>query len=176
MKNRSRRRAGFTMSELLVATLLLSMLTLGMVVGINAAINTQRRAQALAECSTLSSTLLQAIQDELRYAQNVNVNGDHSTVTFTNAEFGADATMSVDSDGHVVISAGGGIYDLISEAAYTGQKIDSLRFTKNDSVITVDLTIHNDFLPEVTGEGGDPSANPNTVYSLAIRCVNAAAA
>lgn len=173
MKKPSRRRAGFTLTELLTAMLLLSLLTLGTVTGVNAAVHTHRRAQALAECGTLSSTLLQAMQDQLRYARAVTVTDNGAALTFTSRDFGADARLAA-HDGHLAVNAGGQTYALISEAAYTGQtaRVHFAADSADRALITITLTIENDLLPALA----DGAAHPDTVYALTLRCINQSAA
>ena len=96
-KNKLRSRRGVSLTEMLTAVLVLSLVTLVVAAGVNSATSVYRRSVALSDAQTLSSTLSIALMDELRYARDVETNG--TAVTFTSNTFGEGVSVGTDADG-----------------------------------------------------------------------------
>lgn len=110
-----RSRRGVSLTEVLAAVLILSLVTLGVAVGVNSAMSAYRRSVTLSDAQTLSSTLATALMDELRFARNV----DAGAGTFTSSSFGEGASVGTDAagqPGHVTV--GGQL--LVGKGAYAG--------------------------------------------------------
>ncbi len=105
---------GTSLTEMLVAIAVLGLLTLAVATGIAASVPVYQDATALSESSILASTLTQALQNELRYARDVQLYDDGTLHSYTSTNFGLDAAITNDN-GH--IQAGGS--DLVGSGAYT---------------------------------------------------------
>lgn len=120
---------GFSLMEVLAATLVLLLIASALAVGIPASLSTYQQVTATAEATTLLSTLSQSLADELRYAQNIKLQSDlHTLSSFTSAVYG-QGIKPVALNGfiqmeHTALLAGEGTidttnYPLLSEAVYT---------------------------------------------------------
>ena len=69
-------RRGVTLTEMLVAVAVLGLVTLAVAVGISSSLRVYNRSVALSDAQTLSSTLSQALMDELRYARDIEPGRD----------------------------------------------------------------------------------------------------
>lgn len=108
---------GASLTEMLVAIAVLGLLTLAVATGITSSIPVYRDSTALSESSILASTLAQALQTELRYAQDVELEEAGGTFylksyTRPNLERGAALTSE---GGHIMVND----TDLIGSGAYT---------------------------------------------------------
>ena len=86
-----RSRRGLTLTETLVTLLIVSLVSGAVVTGVSSASKVYRQSVALSESHLLTTTLVQAISDELRFAKNIAADGS----TFTSATFGNGASFSV---------------------------------------------------------------------------------
>ena len=116
IQKKLRSTGGFTLTELLVAVVILGLVTLAVSVGISSGIQVYQQSVTLSNSQTLVSTLTQAISDELHYAQNIQVSGGN--VTFTSKDYGSKVTIDTDADGLVTV----GGYALVGSGAYAGMK------------------------------------------------------
>lgn len=108
-----RSNQGSSLTEMLVAIAVLSLLTLAVVTGITSSMPVYRDSTALSESSILASTLTQALQNELRYAREVQLDGA-ALQSYTSPSFGVNVSIT---DGGGRIQVGGS--DLIGSGAYT---------------------------------------------------------
>ncbi len=128
LREKLRARRGMTLSEMLVAVLILGLVTVGVSAGVSASLRVYRESTALADAQTLSSTLSIALMDEMRYAQGVqglHNDGGHSGIeytTFTSATFGPNVQVGLDGNGHVTV----GGKELIGSGAYAGLEVGDI--------------------------------------------------
>ncbi|MEG0755488.1 MAG: type II secretion system protein [Oscillospiraceae bacterium] len=133
MTKKLRSQKGFTLSELLVTLAILGVLTLAIAVGISSATTVYRQSVALSESGVLASTLSQAVSDELHYAQDIS---GTDTVTYTSQAYGANATITADKNGKLMVGA----YQLVGDAAYTNLKA-SVGIAYDSGAFEVTITI-----------------------------------
>jgi len=115
MKGKLRSSGGFTFFETLAALAVMSIMLLALGAGTAASVTVYRQSTAFSEANVLSSTLFQAISNELRFATDITTIGSEVD-TFTSANYGVGATITNDTlSGRVKISGG----DLIGEKSYT---------------------------------------------------------
>lgn len=155
---------GFSLIEVLAATLVLILIAAMLSVGIPGALNTYELVTATAEATTLLSTLSQSLADELRYATDIKLqNSDGVTLAgFTSSVYGQEV-KPVEKDGtiqmvHTRVPAGGGTpitthYPLLSEAVYTRNlqaSISSITYDGHTFALTVSVYLSASTLNEQT--------------------------
>jgi len=112
MGKKLRARAGMTLTELLVALLIVSMIGLVLTLGVNSAVKVYRDATRMYEAETLCGTILTYLEDEFRFGQNLRADGD--TAVIDSVSFGSGAQVSLDG-GKVTL----GGFQLLADKAYT---------------------------------------------------------
>lgn len=148
-----RSRQGMTLTEVLVALLILSLVTVGVAAGVGASVRVYRQAAEASDAQMLTSTLSTALMDELRYARDIQADG-----SFTSDTFGEGSSVEV-SDGRITV----GGEKLLSDAAYAGLRVkDSITVTYAGGVFHVELTV----------QSGTEDRDIRTV-SFAVRALNA---
>ena len=148
-----RSRRGMTLTEVLVALLILSLVTVGVAAGVGASVRVYRQATEASDAHMLASTLSTALMDELRYARDIQADG-----SFTSDTFGEGSSVEV-SDGRITV----GGEKLLSDAAYAGLRVkDSITVTYAGGVFHVELTV----------QSGTEDRDIRTV-SFAVRALNA---
>ena len=109
-------RKGMTLTEVLMAVLILSLATVAVSVGVRASMGVQRQSVDASDAQLLVSTISTALMDELRYARAVDADG-----SFTSSQFGQHVSVGVNGDGHITIGGqellGSGAYGDMSAAA-----------------------------------------------------------
>lgn len=155
--NKLKRRAGMTLTEVLVTVLLVSLMSGVIVVGIGTAAKVYRQSVTLSRAQTALSTLMEAVGDELRLATNVSV--ADGAVSYTSARKNVQAvSLDVSTKGELLV--GGTL--LVSSGVYSE---NNLKVTKFDlsydgaGLFTVSLTLSG---------GGGVSAGASTQF----RCLN----
>lgn len=151
---KSKGRGGFSLAEMLVAVLILSMMSMVACMGITTALQDRARAIIAADAQTVASTAAQAVADQVRYGQ-INQVGD-DFIVLTGSTYGNRAKLCLDS-GHLVaqnLNASGNPegtpYALLGEKAYGGLHISSLGFERapatGDRVdsVTIKLSVAED--------------------------------
>lgn len=120
MKKILRSSKGFTLSEMLVAIVFLSLLSLTLAAGIPAAIRAQRQAVSSSEAQLLCSSLSSAVAEELRYA-GAPMNDSTGKAVFDSLSYGRAVSISTTetANGKSIVTIGG--YPVLAEKAYTGE-------------------------------------------------------
>ena len=90
-------RRGVTLSEMLVTVAILGLVTLAVSVGISSALRVYNQSVTLSDAQTLTSTLTQAIMDELRYARDIKTNEEGALSSYTSMDYGLNAAFSADN-------------------------------------------------------------------------------
>ena len=108
---------GFSLSELLMALVIVSVMTVALTAGVSASLRVYRDSVRHSEERTLLSTLSEAIISELRNARDPQISG--TDVTFTSLNYGPDVSFSVGADGKMKLAG----KDLIGDGSYIKGKI-----------------------------------------------------
>jgi len=95
MKKKLRSSRGMTLTELLVALMIVSLIGVSLTVGVNGAAQVYRDSTRLYEAETLCGTILTYLEDEFRFARNVRASGGE--VYFDSQTFGPDVKVIVDT-------------------------------------------------------------------------------
>ena len=131
-----RSQRGMTLTEVLVALIILSLVTVGIATGVGASVRVYRQATEASDAQMLVSTLSAALMDELRYARDVG--GSADAPTFTSDTFGEGSSVGV-TDGRIIV----GGEKLLSDAAYAGLRVKTADVTYADGVFQVELTVQS---------------------------------
>jgi len=115
MKKKLRSTQGFTLMETLASLVILALMGSLLGGGISSSVRIYRQSTALSESDTLSSTLFEAISDELRFATDITT-ADGNLDTYTSLRYGSGTRFSNGPDGRIQING----QDLVSQPTYTG--------------------------------------------------------
>lgn len=139
-----RARRGFTLTETLVAVLILTLLTGAISVGISTAVKAKSQLLFTSESDLLASTLHIALGDVLHYATDPATDAG-GAVSFTNLNYGVVQGHLLESEGKLYLStaadAAATRLTLVSDGAYTGLKISAFSLTYADGLFTGQYTI-----------------------------------
>lgn len=130
-------KEGVTLTEMLVAVLLLSFLGLAMTSGLGVAMNIYKTSKEYAESRVLIDSAINAIADEMRYATDITVNPDDGSL-FYQSKIYLDAEIKLDGKGQLVIQFDSDTdpYRPLGERAYVGLAICPKE--ENNSIFTYD--------------------------------------
>lgn len=137
MREKLRSSKGMTLTELLVALMVISLIGTAMSVGISSAVKVYRDSTQLYEAETLCGTILTCLEDEFRFGRNVHKqDGGDGVVIYDSRSFGNDASVTL-SDGKVLIKN----MALLGDAAYTsGLKVLKCNITY-DGKVTIEIAV-----------------------------------
>lgn len=126
-------RGGFSLAECLVALLILSIMSMMACMGISNAVKDRAQAIVIANAQTLASTAAQAVADQVRYGQIVQV--DEDSIVLVSSTYGVRVRLGLDAQGHLVaqnvndsMAAVGPSYALLGDKVYADLILDSLKF------------------------------------------------
>lgn len=139
LKRKLASRRGVTLSEMLVTVAILGLVTLAVSVGISSALRVYNQSVALSDAQTLSSTLSQAIMDELRYARDMKTSAEGALSSYTSMDYGLNAAFATDAEQHITV----GGKDLVGSGAYAGLGAGAeISYDSSTQCFTVKLTIY----------------------------------
>ncbi len=153
MLKKLRARGGFSLAEMLVTLIILSVLTSAAAMGVSQALYQRSQSIALADAQTVASTAAQVITDELRYGRIGGVEGD-GAIVLSSGVYKMPIAMGLDSQGRLItqgVTPGAGgdavrgkTYALLGEEAYCGLALSELTFTvakSGEDVDSVDVSL-----------------------------------
>lgn len=138
-KNKLKSKKGFSITEMLVVVAILSLLTVAISTSMTGAMTTYQTSVKHSESAVLTSTLTQTLNDELRYARDIEIEGTADTgklKTYTSSVYGKDADIGVNTDGQVTVKS----LPILGSGAYTGLSVD-LKINYNTVAKLFDVTI-----------------------------------
>lgn len=172
MRKKLNSESGLTLVEMLCAVAILVLLVLLLSTGMQMALRTYRDIVAQSEVDLLLSTAVDAIADDLRYAQDVSKSG--ANFTYTSDSFGKDASIIVSGDekskGQIMV--GGmrllptGAYGLNRAYEVAEMKINPGGLDDSaakEITFTINLTVK-------TTDGRISAATPDS--GVTVRCLN----
>lgn len=136
-------KKAFSLSELLMALLVVSIMTVALTAGVSASLRVYNESIRHAEERTLLSTVAEAVMSELRNAREIKTD-TNGTVSFTSLNYGPGVSFKVDS-GKMKIGSGEAWNDLIGNGSYIKDKISlkaedtSITYNKTTGVFSVRL-------------------------------------
>lgn len=173
--NRNRARAGFSITEMVAATLILAMLAMVLAAGIPAINNVYRSMVVKNESLTIVSYAARLISDELRHAKNIVPTG--SNVQYSSRTYGVNAMLTT-TDGFLAVEAGGETYEFLNQAAYTkgpayteglALNLDNISYDSSKKTFTINFIVYN----KSTLEPGDPpSSTAIQTITMKVRQLN----
>lgn len=119
-------RGGFSLAEMLVAMAILTMMSMVACMGISTALQDRAKAITVADAQAVASTAAQAVSDQVRYGQIVNVEADY--IELTSSTYGSKVKLCLDGGRLVARNASGDSYALLGEKAYSDLTVDELTF------------------------------------------------
>ncbi len=144
MKKKVRSSKGMTLTELLVALMIVALIGAALTVGVNSAVNVYRDSTRLYEAETLCGTILTSLEDEFRFGRNIRNQtvGSDTEVLFDSQTFGNNVKVIVDGNGKIMIGpAEDSSYQLLNNKAYTsGLKVLKDTATKDNYDISYDAS------------------------------------
>ncbi len=138
MKHKLRSKKGFTMLESLAAVAIVALIMVAVGAGTTSSLSVYKQSTAISEASILSSSLFQAIADELRFAKDITTVSatDNNLSTFTSKNYGEKVSFS-NTGGRVTI----GGTDIVGEKAYTGlQARADILYSSGAFTVTITVT------------------------------------
>ena len=140
MRHKISSRKGFTLAEALIVVVILALMTSAGAVATSAVMASRVNMIQAADAEILGSTAFQAISNELRFGQNIEIGEDNKSVTLDSLTYGLDSTIFLDGG---KLKYGSDAKDqILTESAYSGLDISSLVFTqKEDGSIHIALAV-----------------------------------
>ena len=140
------KKAGLSLAETLITVAVLAIVTAGGAAVTGQIISTRTAMIQAADSQVLASTALEALADEIRFGQELEIDStNHDSIQLYSTIFGYEAKISLDSNGRIVIEEQGGTggdeKQLLAGKAYTGLRIDDLKFEEVSGDITISLKV-----------------------------------
>ncbi len=140
MKKKLRSSQGMTLTELLVALMIVALIGVALTTGVNSAVNVYRDSTRLYEAETLCGTILTSLEDEFRFGRDIRKDGE--TVRFDSQIFGNDVEVLVDDEGKITIGQEGSSFQLLNDKAYTsGLKVLESKIDYSGGQVTVTIAV-----------------------------------
>ena len=130
-------KRGFSLTELLVVLVIMSMTSLAIGIGISSAATAYKNVKAATESSILCSTLVTELSDTLRYATDISSGGGNAV--FTHRRYGVDVSVGASSDGKRVLV---GTEPVLGESAYS-QLTAEAKVTYDGALFTLAITVYD---------------------------------
>lgn len=158
MRKKIRSEAGFGLVEMLAATVVLMLLALMLNTGIQMAFNSYRTMIAKSEVELLMSTAMDALADDLRFAQAVKVDGNKKLISYYSDSFGENTKLEVGvqgtpNEGQIMAKVDDDPPKrFLSTGAYGAKKSDSekrayevsdMEITYENNIFTIKLTVRS---------------------------------
>ena len=141
---KKRQNKGFTLVEMLVATIVMVMVTLCVVSGVAGSQNIYQKSIFMSESDSVSTTLNAAIGDVLHYASFVEKKDD--VIYFTNAYYAVKSGRFYTKDGRLYMTPTdtfdeAKLLSLLGKSAYSAMQIKDFKIDYTDGVYTGGYTI-----------------------------------
>ncbi len=146
MKKKLRSSKGMTLTELLVALMIVSLIGVALTTGVNSAVKVYRDSTRLYEAETLCGTILTGLEDEFRFGRDIREQtaGSDTEVIFDSKTFGNDVKVIVDDEGKIKIGQESLNFQLLNDKAYTsGLKVlkEKCKIDYSDGKVTVKIAV-----------------------------------
>ena len=140
MRRKTINRKGFTLAETLIVVVILALISSAGAVATSAVMASRVNMIQTADAEILGSTAFQAISNELRFGQNIQVSDDSKSVSLDSLTYGLGRTLFLDGGR---LKYGSDAKDqILSESAYSGLHITGLVFTEqDDGSIQIELAV-----------------------------------
>lgn len=139
LRRKLKSRGGFSLAEMLIAMLILTMMSMVACMGISTAMQDRAKAITVADAQTVASTAAQALADQVRYGQISEVKADY--IELTSSTYGSKVKLRLDGGRLVAEDTSGKRYALLGEKAYSDLSVDSLEFKSEPSAVQFTLSV-----------------------------------
>lgn len=95
LRQRLKDTHGITLGEMMVSVLIMSLLTLAVSAGVGTAAKVYRSEKEYSESRVLSNSVFLSMTEELRYASELEILEDGSSVQYDSAVYGAGTVMEI---------------------------------------------------------------------------------
>ena len=144
-QRRRRARGGFSLAEMLVTLIILSLLSSAAALGATQALWQRSQSIALADAQTVASTAAQVVTDQLRYGRIARVEGDGAIVLFSGV-YQMPVALGLDGQGRLITRSVSSTGDVLADTdqallgadAYCALQLSGLEFHVNKSGESVD--------------------------------------
>ncbi len=150
MREKLRSSKGMTLTELLVALAVVSLIGVSLTAGVNSAVKVYQDSTRLFEAETLCGTILTYLEDEFRFGRNIDTDPANGTVVFDSQAFGKGVRVIVgdtdDNDGKILIGKDkdSGL-ELLSDRAYTsGLRVNECNITYSSGQVKIEVAVGPD--------------------------------
>lgn len=140
-------KKGFTLTEMLIAVMLLGFVTIMVTVMTSGILNSTITMREVAQAEILGSEALDNLQGQLRVAQSVMVDGD-GNVTFDINDVNKDFMFGVDENGMIVRghvpAKEGDVFEgdpLFAGVSYGELTVSELRFVGDEAKGTIEIFV-----------------------------------
>lgn len=139
LRKKLKKQDGFTLVEMIAATLVLALLGMMLNTGVAVARTSYQQVTTESETQLLLSTVSNLLYNELRYARDVVTDGSDQLERYTSVSFGRNTVLSLPSTGQIMANN----KRMLATGAYGNgsYKISSLNITFIDGVFNVELAI-----------------------------------
>lgn len=136
---KTRLKKGFTLTEMLISVLLLGFVSVMVSVMTSAVLSTTSSMQEVAQAEILGTEAIDNVARELRFAQNIKVDG--GSVTFDRDKDNTNYTFTLD-DGKIVLKQKDKEGDLLfAGSSYGNLKVEDLKFELSEDNIVIIISI-----------------------------------
>lgn len=150
MRKKLRSSRGMTLTEVLVALAVVSLVSMSLTIGVNSATKVYRDSTQLFEAETLCGTILTYLEDEFRFGRNIQ--GNESKVIYDSQTFGKGVEVFIgekDKDkGKVKIGkkeTADSSFDLLGAKAYTnGLMVNKCEINYAENLVTITIAVGPD--------------------------------
>lgn len=139
IRRKLKSRGGFSLAEMLIAMLILTMMSMVACMGISTAMQDRAKAITVADAQTVASTAAQALADQVRYGQISEVEADY--IELTSSTYGSKVKLRLDGGRLVAEDTSGKRYALLGEKAYSDLNVDSLEFKSEPGAVQFTLSV-----------------------------------
>lgn len=150
MAKKMRTAKGFTLAEILIVILILSLVTLAGTAAVTTVLSVRNRMIQVANAQMLASTAAEAIADELRFGQDMTVAATEDAVTLGSSLYGPGGELCLATAGTTTVAGKGvpardvpvgqlvviskdGAREMLGARSYDGLYFSSLHFTLKEA-------------------------------------------
>ena len=148
MKGRINNKRGFSISEMLMVVMILSLIIVMLGSGVMVVKNSYEKITLKAEAQTLLSTAISKVSDEFRFAKYINADDDPKAAKFVSGNLGYEIWLgngdeSNGQKGILICANAGASVQLLTDKTMTNRLTPSIKYAydKDANLFTATITI-----------------------------------